>query len=189
MRACSTQNTHQAELVNQLRQEAQQWKDQCLRLEETLRGEIKAWKDQFLRVDAEHSRLLNQQLSVPSSQVRPPRTPFIFRSTSLTPAHATEHARTGQHPEARPRPPARRRRLSDVFLYETRFRILVCRPRRPQARPPPLVHQSPAPARSPPRPCVHRSPRERGGPRARAAGLGLATTATVDASRRGAAQV
>jgi hypothetical protein len=71
--ARSTQNTHQAELVNQLRQEAQQWKDQCLRLEETLRGEIKAWKDQFLRVDAEHTRLLNQQLSAPSSQVRPPR--------------------------------------------------------------------------------------------------------------------
>jgi hypothetical protein len=44
----------------QLRQEAQQWKDQCLRLEETLRGEIQAWKDQFLRVDAEHTRLLNQ---------------------------------------------------------------------------------------------------------------------------------
>ncbi|KAH9009086.1 hypothetical protein EDB84DRAFT_1571489, partial [Lactarius hengduanensis] len=43
-------NTHQAELINQLRQEAQQWKDQCLRLEETLRGEIKPWKDQFLRV-------------------------------------------------------------------------------------------------------------------------------------------
>ncbi|KAI9465551.1 hypothetical protein BJY52DRAFT_1383145 [Lactarius psammicola] len=72
-------NTHQAELVNQLRQEAQQWKDQCLRLEETLRGEIKAWKDQFLRVDAEHTRLLNQQLSAPSSQVRPPRTPFTVR--------------------------------------------------------------------------------------------------------------
>ncbi|KAN0139816.1 hypothetical protein V8E53_002478 [Lactarius tabidus] len=69
----SVVNTHQAELVNQLRQEAQQWKDQCLRLEETLRGEIKAWKDQFLRVDAEHTRLLNQQLSAPSSQVRPPR--------------------------------------------------------------------------------------------------------------------
>lgn len=64
----SVVNTHQAELVNQLRQEAQQWKDQCLRLEETLRGEIKAWKDQFLRVDAEHTRLLNQQLSAPSSQ-------------------------------------------------------------------------------------------------------------------------
>ncbi|KAH9049973.1 hypothetical protein EDB84DRAFT_1555914 [Lactarius hengduanensis] len=72
-------NTHQAELINQLRQEAQQWKDQCLRLEETLRGEIKAWKDQFLRVDAEHTRLLNQQLSAPSSQVRVPRTPFTVR--------------------------------------------------------------------------------------------------------------
>ncbi|KAI0004571.1 hypothetical protein BJV74DRAFT_793071 [Russula compacta] len=64
------QNKHQAELVAQLRQEAQQWKDQCLRLEETLRGEIKAWKDQFLRIDAEHTRLLNQLSSAPSSQTR-----------------------------------------------------------------------------------------------------------------------
>ncbi|KAH8989675.1 hypothetical protein EDB86DRAFT_2942588 [Lactarius hatsudake] len=63
------------ELINQLRQEAQQWKDQCLRLEETLRGEIKAWKDQFLRVDAEHTRLLNQQLSAPSSQHKDDSTP------------------------------------------------------------------------------------------------------------------
>jgi hypothetical protein len=52
----TTQNKHQAELIAQLSQEAQQWKDQCLRLEETLRGEIKAWKDQFLRVNAEHTR-------------------------------------------------------------------------------------------------------------------------------------
>jgi hypothetical protein len=54
------QNKHQAELIAKLRQEAQQWKDQCLRLEEALRGEIKAWQDQFLRVDNEHTRLLNQ---------------------------------------------------------------------------------------------------------------------------------
>jgi hypothetical protein len=66
------QNQHQAELVAQLRQESQQWKDQCLRLDEALRGEIKAWKDQFLRVDAEHTRLLSQQLSSATSlQVRP----------------------------------------------------------------------------------------------------------------------
>ena len=66
-----TQNRHQAELITQLRQEAQQWKDQCLRLEESLRGEIKSWKDQFLRVDAERTRLLDQvQLSSSSAQVR-----------------------------------------------------------------------------------------------------------------------
>ncbi|KAI0252173.1 hypothetical protein BJV78DRAFT_1361097, partial [Lactifluus subvellereus] len=53
-------NTHQAQLVARLRQEAQQWKDQCLRQEETLRGEINAWKDQLLRIDAEHTHLLNQ---------------------------------------------------------------------------------------------------------------------------------
>ena len=63
----TTQHKHQDELIAQLRQEAQQWKDQCLRLEETLRGEIKAWKDQFLRVDAEHTRLLNQLSATSSS--------------------------------------------------------------------------------------------------------------------------
>ena len=43
-----------------------------MRLDEILRGEIKSWKDQFLRIDAEHTRLLNQQLSsATSSQVRP----------------------------------------------------------------------------------------------------------------------
>ena len=69
------QNIHQAELIAQLRQEAQQWKGPCLCLEETSRGEINAWKDhQFLRIDAEQTRPLNQL----SSQVRqlnnmPPR--------------------------------------------------------------------------------------------------------------------
>ena len=54
------QNIHQAELIAQLRQEAQQWKGPCLCLEETLRGEINAWKDhQFLRIDAEQTRPLN----------------------------------------------------------------------------------------------------------------------------------
>ena len=66
----TTQNKHQAELIAQLRQEAQQWKDQCLRLEESLRGEIKSWKDQFLRIDAERTRLLNQLQFSSSSQVR-----------------------------------------------------------------------------------------------------------------------
>ena len=36
------QNTHQAEPIAQLRQEAQLWKGQCLRLEEILRVDIKA---------------------------------------------------------------------------------------------------------------------------------------------------
>ena len=47
--------THQGELVAQLRQEAQQWKGQCLRLEETVRRGFKAFKGQFLRIDAEHT--------------------------------------------------------------------------------------------------------------------------------------
>jgi len=70
----------------QLRQEAQQWKDQCLRLDQTLRGEIKSWKDQFLCVDAEHTRLLNQQLSsVTSSQVRPQLPPPPLSSNTYPP--------------------------------------------------------------------------------------------------------
>ena len=52
------QNTHQAKLVAQLWQEAQQWKGQCLRLEETLCGEVNAWKAQCLQINAEHTRLL-----------------------------------------------------------------------------------------------------------------------------------
>ncbi|TFY67262.1 hypothetical protein EVG20_g4006 [Dentipellis fragilis] len=49
--------SHLSDLVAQLRDEAQQWKDQCLRLEETSRQEIQDWKEQFLRVDAERLRL------------------------------------------------------------------------------------------------------------------------------------
>ena len=52
------QNTHQVEVVAQLRQEAQQWKG--LRLEETLRGEIKVWKYQSFPIDAEHTSFLDQ---------------------------------------------------------------------------------------------------------------------------------
>jgi hypothetical protein len=73
-------NKHQAELIAQLRQEAQQWKDQCLRLEESLRGEIKSWKDQFLRIDAERTRLLDQLQSASSSSSQ----------TTLT-AHTPKH--------------------------------------------------------------------------------------------------
>ncbi|KAI0252397.1 hypothetical protein BJV78DRAFT_352943 [Lactifluus subvellereus] len=89
-------NTHQAELIAQLRQEAQQWKDQCLRLEETLRGEIKTWKDQFLRIDAEHTRLLNQLSSQATLAHTPKRVPLrtvdssaVSSSTKLTHDGAT----------------------------------------------------------------------------------------------------
>jgi len=59
-----------------------------LRLDETLRGEIKSWKDQFLRVDAEHTRLLNQQLSsATSSQVRPQLPPPPPPSSNTYPPH------------------------------------------------------------------------------------------------------
>ena len=128
----------------------------------------------------------------------PPTHLFIDHSTSLTTAPTTEHTCTGQHTETRRGPPAQnagcgRRLFSNVFLHEAlRVRILVYRPRRQQARHPPLNLQSLPFACRPPRPCVHRSPRERGGPggpRAGAAGLGLAATAAIDAAHRGATQV
>ena len=50
------QNKHQTETISQLRQEARQWKDQCLRLEETSRD----WKEQFLRVEQERQILLSR---------------------------------------------------------------------------------------------------------------------------------
>lgn len=40
-----------------MRQEARQWKDQCLRLEETSRREALDWKEQFLRVEQERRNL------------------------------------------------------------------------------------------------------------------------------------
>ncbi|KAH0832029.1 hypothetical protein J3R83DRAFT_12935 [Lanmaoa asiatica] len=48
---------HHLETIAQLRQEASQWKNQCLRLEETSRQEAISWKDQFLRVEQERSKL------------------------------------------------------------------------------------------------------------------------------------
>ena len=48
---------HHLETIAQLRQEAAQWKDQCLRLEETSRQEATSWKEQFLRADQERSKL------------------------------------------------------------------------------------------------------------------------------------
>ncbi|KAI0055584.1 hypothetical protein BV25DRAFT_1921693 [Artomyces pyxidatus] len=70
-------NAHQAELVAQLRREAQQWKEQCLRLQETSRGEIQDWKEQFLRVDHERARLAArlEQLVVSEPTAHAPYTP------------------------------------------------------------------------------------------------------------------
>lgn len=51
------QINHHLETIAQLRQEATQWKSQCLRLEETSRQEATSWKEQFLRVEQERSKL------------------------------------------------------------------------------------------------------------------------------------
>lgn len=53
-------------MVSQLRQEATQWKEQCLRLEET----SSSWKEQFVRVEQERLKLseqLDKLISVRSS--------------------------------------------------------------------------------------------------------------------------
>ncbi|KAI0252161.1 hypothetical protein BJV78DRAFT_1153918 [Lactifluus subvellereus] len=78
-----------AELVVQLREETQQWKVQCLRLEETFRGEINAWKDQFLRIDAEHTHLLNQLSSQATLAHTPKRVPI--RTVDPPRSHRCEH--------------------------------------------------------------------------------------------------
>ncbi|KAI0248250.1 hypothetical protein BJV78DRAFT_1284957 [Lactifluus subvellereus] len=90
-----------SELVARLRQEAQQWKDQCLRLEETLRGEINTWKDQFLRIDAEHTRLLSQLSSQATLAHTPKRVLVTIRTvnssaTSSSTKHASGSSSTGR---------------------------------------------------------------------------------------------
>ncbi|KAI6030957.1 hypothetical protein F5J12DRAFT_888766 [Pisolithus orientalis] len=65
---------HHLDTIAQLRQEATQWKEQCLRLEDNSRVEAVSWKEQFLRVEQERSRLaqrvdvlVSERLSVRSS--------------------------------------------------------------------------------------------------------------------------
>ncbi|KAG0701385.1 hypothetical protein DFH29DRAFT_567753 [Suillus ampliporus] len=48
---------HHLETIAQLRYEAEQWKQQCLRLEDTSRQEATSWKEQFLRVEQERYKL------------------------------------------------------------------------------------------------------------------------------------
>ncbi|KAG2129131.1 hypothetical protein DEU56DRAFT_499236 [Suillus clintonianus] len=48
---------HQADTIAQLRYESEQWKQQCLRLEDTSRQEATSWKEQFLRVEQERYKL------------------------------------------------------------------------------------------------------------------------------------
>ncbi|KIK95166.1 hypothetical protein PAXRUDRAFT_402114 [Paxillus rubicundulus Ve08.2h10] len=48
---------HHLETIAQVRQEATQWKNQCLRLEETSRQEAISWKEQFIRVEKERCKL------------------------------------------------------------------------------------------------------------------------------------
>ncbi|KAI0373716.1 hypothetical protein BV20DRAFT_962290 [Pilatotrama ljubarskyi] len=48
---------HQAETIEQLRNEVDQWKTQLMRLEESSRQEIDDWKEQYRRAEQERSRL------------------------------------------------------------------------------------------------------------------------------------
>ena len=70
---------HHLDTISQLRHEAEQWKQQCLRLEDTSRQEAISWKEQFLRVEQERYKLatrvdelMEEQLSVrPLSRLEP----------------------------------------------------------------------------------------------------------------------
>ncbi|KAI0036533.1 hypothetical protein K488DRAFT_81980 [Vararia minispora EC-137] len=53
-------HSHQSQLIDHLREEVQQWKDHCLRLEESSRLEVRDWKAQFMRADHERSHLTSR---------------------------------------------------------------------------------------------------------------------------------
>ncbi|KIJ64628.1 hypothetical protein HYDPIDRAFT_112011 [Hydnomerulius pinastri MD-312] len=80
---------HHLETIAQLRQEATQWKNQCLRLEESSRQEAISWKEQFLRVEQERYKLaqrvdelISDQLSGAQTHVSAtPFTPMVRYST------------------------------------------------------------------------------------------------------------
>ncbi|KAL4063306.1 hypothetical protein V8B97DRAFT_1992634 [Scleroderma yunnanense] len=60
---------HHLETIAQLRREATQWKEQCLRLEETSRLEAISWKEQFLRVEQERTKLAQRVDELVSGQL------------------------------------------------------------------------------------------------------------------------
>ncbi|KAG2071373.1 hypothetical protein BDR04DRAFT_512645 [Suillus decipiens] len=83
---------HLAETITQLRYESEQWKQQCLRLEDTSRQEATSWKEQFLRVEQERYKLasrvdelMEEQLSH-NVQTHASITPFttMFRHPNTT---------------------------------------------------------------------------------------------------------
>ncbi|KII90573.1 hypothetical protein PLICRDRAFT_697104 [Plicaturopsis crispa FD-325 SS-3] len=87
---------HQAENIAQLQQEATQWKDQCLRLQETARQEALDWKEQFIRVDQERTRLIARlDESMGDHQGTTPYTPQNY-----TAGPSAKHASTSLHRSA-----------------------------------------------------------------------------------------
>ncbi|KIP09646.1 hypothetical protein PHLGIDRAFT_306989 [Phlebiopsis gigantea 11061_1 CR5-6] len=77
--------THQAETIAQLREEAQQWKNQLLRYEETSRREIQDWKEQYSRAEHERSRLssrldqlIAEQVEVSSTRIESGKRSFYL---------------------------------------------------------------------------------------------------------------
>ncbi|KAI6114431.1 hypothetical protein F5141DRAFT_1062839 [Pisolithus sp. B1] len=74
---------HHLETIAQLRQEATQWKEQCLRLEETSRLEAVSWKEQFLRVEQERLKLSQRVDDLVSERFS------VKPQTSTSTTHAT----------------------------------------------------------------------------------------------------
>ncbi|EGN98334.1 hypothetical protein SERLA73DRAFT_183281 [Serpula lacrymans var. lacrymans S7.3] len=90
---------HQTETIAQLRHEATQWKNQCLRLEETSRQEAISWKEQFLRVEQERCKLslrvdelISEQLNYQTSTPSLPFTPKVrYTDTNMSISSRSHH--------------------------------------------------------------------------------------------------
>lgn len=82
---------HHAETIAQLRYESEQWKQQCLRLEDTSRQEATSWKEQFLRVEQERHKLatrvdelVEEQLSHTHASITPFTTMLRYPNANTT---------------------------------------------------------------------------------------------------------
>ncbi|THH28267.1 hypothetical protein EUX98_g5923 [Antrodiella citrinella] len=110
---------HQNETIAQLREEANQWKGQLLRYEDTARREAQDWKEQYLRAEQERiqlaarvDELVNEQLAwnthtnahnaAYASRSHPDMPNVAGPSTSRTPRQKTADVRMDDTPTTRP---------------------------------------------------------------------------------------
>ncbi|KAK7690364.1 hypothetical protein QCA50_007021 [Cerrena zonata] len=89
---------HQAETIVQLREEAQQWKNQLLRLEETSRREVQDWKEQYLRAEQERTRLSARVDELMSAQILMNQTYAANQADFIDPLPSTSKRSTTRDP-------------------------------------------------------------------------------------------